>query len=136
MRRSDSIVVLRGSLERLTASRTFVDGQLFGELSVSDRAVHQTLNQVFCTNRLLGLLDAPGPKEIYIWNRHVFAIRDSSGLTEDVEGVRNSFLFRDRYLLLALAGSIVMLPYVAYVVLKKLTAITSLPKVQGGEINA
>ncbi len=29
-----------------------------------------------------------------------------------------------------------MLPYVAYVVLKKLTAITSLPKVQGGEINA
>jgi hypothetical protein len=135
--RSNRIVVLRGSLERLTASRTFVDGQLFNELTILDRdSARQTLNQVFCTSRLLGLLGAPGPKEIYIWNKHIFAIRDASGLTDDIEGVRKSFLFRDRFLLLALAGSIVMLPYVVYVVLKKLSAIASLPKVRGGEIDA
>ena len=134
---SDRIIVLRGSLERLTASRTFVDGQLFKQLSVHDQdSTPQTFNQVFCTNRLLGLLGAPGPKEIYIWNKHIFAIRDAAGLTDDIEGVRNSFLFRDRFLLLALAGSIVMLPYVVYVVLKKLSAIASLPKVRGGEIDA
>ncbi len=130
-----SSLVLYGSVNRLAYSRTFVDGQLFHELSVVDQGRGQhTLREVFCTNRLLGLLQAPGPKEIYVWNRHVFAIRDDSGLTDDVEAVRNSFLYRDRFLLLFMSLSIVMLPYAAWVLIRKLNAVRSLPSVRDGHV--
>jgi hypothetical protein len=132
---SSTILVLNGSVNRLACSRTFVDGQLFHELSIVDQSGGQhALREVFCTNRLLELLKAPGPKEIYVWNRHVFAIKDETGLTEDIEAVRNSFLYRDRYLLLFLMASIVMLPYALWVLIKKLSAIRSLPRVRSGHV--
>lgn len=113
----------------LAPSRTFVDGQLFDELSVVGKTgEQQKLRDVFCTNRLLEPLNASGPKELYVWNRHIFAVNEESGLTEDIEGVKMSYLYRDRFLLLLLAASIVMFPYAAWVLIKKLIAIRSLPK--------
>lgn len=135
LRTSDLVLVLNGSVSRLELDRTFIDGQLFGELSVvDDGGRQQELREVFCTNRLLELLKASGPKEIYIWNRHVFAIKIGSWLNEDIKGVRHSFLYRDRFLLLMLAASIVMLPYAAWVVVRKLSLIGSLPKVRNGNV--
>lgn len=130
LRTSSPILILKGRVNRLAYSRTFVDGQLFHELSVvgPDGDQH-ALREVFCTSRLLELLKAPGRKEIYVWNRHVFAIKDNGRLTEDVEGVRSSFLYRDRYLLLFLTASIMLLPYAAWVLIRKLKEVRSLPKV-------
>jgi hypothetical protein len=130
---SNAVRMLNGNLSRIVPSRTFVDGQLFREVSVVDGGGRKTvLRGLFCTNRLLEFLTAPGAKVIYVWNRHVFAVERDGGLIEDIEGVRNSFLYRDRFLLMMLAGSIVMLPYVTWVVIKKLMAIGSLPRLRGG----
>lgn len=130
-------VVLKGTVSRLRVARTFIDGQLLDELSVAGPiGDQQTLRNIFCTNRLLGHLGAPGPKEIYVWNSHVFAVGSPQGLTDDIEGVRNSYLYRDRYLLLFLAASVVMLPYAIFVLAKKLKALASLPRVRDGHVDA
>jgi hypothetical protein len=137
LRTSNLVLVLNGSVSRLSLDRTFIDGQLFHELSVVDNSgQQQTLREVFCTNRLLEPLGAPGPKEIHIWNRHIFAINMGSWQSEDIEGTRRSFLYRDRFLLLMLVASIVMLPYAAWVVIKKFIAIGSLPKVRNSDVAA
>jgi hypothetical protein len=130
-----SMLILNGSVCGLQPSRTFVDGQLFREVSlVSSSGERQQLHAVFCSNRLLDPMHAPGPKEIYIWNNHVFAIRTSGGLIEDVAGVRRSFLYRDWRLLLLLAITGIMLPYVAWIAIKKVRAVGSLPQVRNGNV--
>jgi hypothetical protein len=115
-----------------------VDGQYFDEVSVAgvEGDTPHTLRGIFCTTRLLPLLCEPDAIELYIWNRHVYAIKNASGLTEDLEGVRASFLYRDRYLLVLLAASVVMLPYAIYVLARKLSAIGSLPKLRNGRVDA
>jgi hypothetical protein len=138
LRDSDKILVVSGVVGRLRPARTFVDGQYFDQLSVADPdgGEAHVLQGIFCTHRLLAPLGESGAKEIHIWNRHVFAVKNKAGLTEDIEGVKSSFLYRDRYLLLLLAGSVVMLPYALYIVVRKLSVVRFLPKIRNGHADA
>lgn len=135
MKTANKVNVIAGNVGHLAVSRTFTDGQLFSEITVQDTAGRNVpLREVFCTNKLLDALAQPGPKELYLWRRHIFAIKGKNGFEEDLKGTRYSFLHRDQFLLFILGCSIILLPYVAWVIGRKLIAVSTFPKLENGHV--
>jgi len=131
------VIVLAGRVERLQPSRTFTDGQLLPELTVlGDNGGRQQILNVFCPNRLLEPFHSPEPKQIYVWRRHVFAIRQGGQLIEDVRGVTRSYLTRDLAALGLMTASIVLAPYALWVVIKKLYGLLSISEMKSAIGNA
>ena len=124
-------LVLAGDVGPLRPSRTFSDGQVFHELTVTDNAGHQQhVPDVFCPNRLLNDFQSSGPKTIYIWKKHVFAVRQGGFLAEDVRGVTRSYLTRDLPALGLMTASIVLAPYALFVMVRKLYGLWSISEMK------
>jgi hypothetical protein len=115
-----SVQHVAGMLEKIEPARTFIDGQLFRNLTVvSADGRRHSLSDVFCTEKLLQALSAGLRGDFYFWHSHLFALRTPRGLVEDIAGVRRSFLYRDARLLAVMAASVVLLPYALWVVGKR-----------------
>ena len=116
-----SVLLLHGPVRDLRPARTFTDGQLFCSISATDETgAERQLSGIFCTHRLLDSLQSPSARDIYVWHRHVFAVKTGEGLIEDIAATKRSFLYRDVYALLLMIGSVVLAPYAAWVIARKL----------------
>lgn len=88
------------------------------------------MERVFFPLKLTTILKSATTGEFYFWNSHCYAFRSANGLIEDIDGVRASYFWRDARLLLLMSASIVLLPYVLFVIAKKLIRGSSRQRMQ------
>src|SRR5262249_55006460 len=137
MERAIHVSILGGPVEALRPVRTFTDGQLFEAIKANDgNGVQREVPHVFCTNKLLNAIRLPRVEKIYLWHNHIFAVETSEALLEDVDGVKRSYLYRDRFALLLMAASVILAPYALWVVAKKLYGSLSIPEMTDAFRNA
>lgn len=121
-----AVQTIVGVVDQVGVARVFVDGTFFDHVEWTGAdGSRQEARQLFVTNKLLPLFK-PGSRGVfYVWQRHLFALRVGGQSEQDIEGVRRSFLYRDTKLLLLMAVSLILLPYVLLVVGKKLWGLQS-----------
>ncbi len=103
-----------GRMLHTRPARTYVDGQLFAEITFAAAdGTTVTLPRVYCPNALLDGLEAgrAGEAEYLVWRGHLFAIRGKAGLDEAIGAVELAIRDRDLRALLLMTASLVFLPW-------------------------
>jgi hypothetical protein len=112
--------VIGGTIVNSGSVRTFVDGQYFSRLTVQQASGQaETADHVFVPASLLQFIFAGSAGKFYFWNRHLYAVRTTSGISCDVDGARRLFFRRDQHILTALALSIILAPVSIWVFLRR-----------------
>ena len=109
-----------GTISTIDPSRHFIDGIYCREVVFNQTGgEHDRLSGVFFPSKLESLVKAGTAGTFYFWNSHCYAFRSGSTYLEDIDGARASYFKRDARLLWLMAGSVVLLPYAAFVAVKK-----------------